>query len=150
MIYEIAETTVTDKLEELLPLLFDHRNELATYPALMEVNPDMDKYRALETTGAMFSIVARCDGAIVGYSINLITHAMHYKHLKFVMNDVLYVDRAHRKTQLGLKLMHATEAKARVVGAQMMTWHAKTHTALASILPRMDYVVQDITFSKEL
>jgi predicted GNAT superfamily acetyltransferase len=148
--FKIIETTVSDKVAELFPLLQAHRDELATAKHLMEVAPNLEAYRALEQCGALLALVAYLDDEIVGYSVNFIGSHMHYSGLRYAHNDALFVKPEHRGGRLGLKLMRETEWLAREKGARMMMWHAKPNTALEKILPRLDYAVQDVIFSKEM
>ena len=148
--FRIVETTVSDKVAELLPLLQAHRDELATAKHLMEVAPNLEAYRVLEQGGALLALVAYLEDEIAGYSVSFIGPHLHYSGLRYAHNDALYVAPAHRGGRLGLKLMRETEWRARERGARMMMWHAKPDTALEKILPRMGYAVQDVIFSKEM
>ncbi len=146
----IVETTVTDKLAELLPLLRAHRDELATAKHLMELAPHLEAYRALEQGGALLALVAYRGDEIAGYSINFIGPHLHYSGLRYAHNDALYVAPAHRGGRLGMALIRRTEALAQERGARLMMWHAKRNTALGKLLPRLGYGVQDIVYSKEI
>jgi len=154
--FEIIETTVSDKVAELFPLLQSHRDELATAKHLMEVAPNVEAYRALEQCGALLALVAYLgaadagEPAIAGYSINFIGPHLHYSGLRYAHNDALFVAPEHRGGRLGHTLMRETERRAKEKGAAMMMWHAKPHTALEVMLPRMGYAVQDVIFSKEI
>ena len=39
---------------------------------------------------------------------------------------------------------------ARSEGCKLMLWHAKENTALAKLLPKLKYGVQEIMYSKEI
>lgn len=146
----IAEEPIAEIIEsELWPLLVQHREELTTNKALMELAPDVARYRDAENAGALLALIAREDGRIVGYSGNFVLPHIHYMRLRMCANDVLFVDQAHRAS-LGLRLIHATEQAARARGAQLMAWHAKPGTPLENILRRRGCRVQDIVFTKEL
>lgn len=146
----IAETTVSDKLDALLPLLRMHRDELATARHLMALAPNVDAYRALENTRSLLALVAYRGEEIAGYSINFIGPHLHYSGLRYAHNDALFIRPQFRGGRLGLRLMRETERLAKERGARLMMWHAKPGTALERILPRMGYGVQDIVFSKEV
>ncbi len=148
--FRIVETTVSDKLGELFPLLQAHRDELATAKHLMELSPHTEAYRSLERSGSLLALVAYVGEEIAGYSINIIGPHLHYSKLRYAHNDALFVTPAHRRGGLGLSLIRETEKYAREKGALMMMWHAKAGTALEKLLPRLDYGVQDVLFSKEI
>lgn len=148
--FTIVETTVSDKLGGLLPLLQAHCDELVTAKHLMELSPLVDAYRAMEQSGALLALVAYRGAEIAGYSINIIGPHLHYSKLRYAHNDALFVKREHRGRRLGLRLIHETENRAREKGARMMMWHAKAGTPLQKLLPRLDYAVQDVMFMKEI
>ncbi len=148
--FRIVETTVSDKLGELFPLLQAHCEELATAKHLMELSPLVEAYRTMEQSGSLLALVAYVGEDIAGYSINFIGPHLHYSKLRYAHNDALFVTRAHRGGRLGLRLIRETEARAREKGARMMMWHAKPGTTLEKLLPRLDYAVQDVLFAREI
>lgn len=136
---------------ELWPLLEEHRDELTTDKALMQLAPDVARYAALEDAGAIFALVARNEaGQVVGYSVNIIGPHLHYSALRYAHNDVLFLSSGQRSGTLGLRLMRETRKEAQVRGAQLMCWHAKPGTSLEQILRRQGVRVQDILFSEVL
>jgi len=150
MALTITQEPIAHMLDsELRPLLVDHREELTTNKALMQLAPDVERYAALEAAGVVLALVARDGDLIVGYSINFVAQHLHYASVRMCTNDVLFVAKSHRAT-LGLRLIHATEEAARERGAQVMAWHAKPDTHLEAILRRRECRVQDIVFTKEL
>lgn len=148
--YTLIETTFSDKIDAMLPLLQMHRDELASMKHLMELVPYKAAYRALEDSGALLALIAYRDGEIVGYSINFIGPHLHYSGLRYAHNDALFVRPDLRGSRLGIRLMRETERRAAQKGARLMMWHAKPDSALERILPRMGYVVEETAFCKEL
>jgi predicted GNAT superfamily acetyltransferase len=147
----IIETTIADKIEHVPGLLEAHWHESARNKHLMVLKPDVQRYRLLEASGALLSLVAYGDdGQIVGYSVNIVSPHLHYADLLCAHNDVLFVAKEHRGSSLGLKLIRDTERACKARGVHLMLWHAKEDTTLASILPKMGCKVQEIIFTKEL
>jgi GNAT superfamily N-acetyltransferase len=147
---DIRPTTYDEVADTAAHLFAEHWQETARNKAVMVLQPDAGRYRALEAQGSFFALGAFVDGELVGYSGNLIGPHLHYADLRYSTNDVLFVSEAHRKSSLGLKLIDATEREARRRGARMVLWHAKEGTALAAIMPKRGCAVQDIIFSREL
>lgn len=146
----ITEEPVADIIEsELWPLLVEHREELTTNKALMELAPDVARYRQAEAAGAVLALIAREGGRIVGYSVNFVSPHIHYMRMTICANDVLFVDRDHR-ARLGLRLLRATEEAAKARGCDLMCWHAKPDTHLDAILRRREYRVQDVIYTRPL
>lgn len=148
--FDIRPTTYTEVATKALHLFEEHWQEVALNKALMVLKPDEAKYLQLEETGAFFGLAAYDGDEIVGYSGNFIGTHMHYAGLRYCNNDVLFVAKGHRASPLGLRLIRETVAEAARRGARLMLWHGKQDTPLADLLPKMDYKVQDVIYSREL
>lgn len=141
--------TITEHLDDLWPLLRAHRNELATHPDIMPLEPQVDAYKALEKAGKLLSLVLEhSEAGIVGYSVNILAHNLHYGPLKVCQNDVIYVSPSFREEGGGRALIRATEIAAAVEGCAMILMHAKPDTRLDSVLPDYGYAVQDVIYSR--
>ena len=146
----IREIRATEWIEQAWRLLEAHRKELTTNKGLMILKPDISTYEMLESKNALLSLGAFDGDEIVGYSVNIMAHNLHYSDLMMCQSDVLYVREDKRQGPAGLKLMRETERLAKERGAQMMLWHAKPDTNLDQILPRMGYRVQDVVYTRVL
>jgi predicted GNAT superfamily acetyltransferase len=147
---EIRESTVDEMLAHAGELFAEHWDEIALNKQVMVLKPDEARYRGMEASGGLLILAAFVDGELVGYSVNFVIHHLHYADLCVCSNDLLFIAQSHREGGLGIRLMRRTEEAARARGARLVLWHAKPNTALAAILPRMGYGVQDIIFSKEV
>lgn len=146
----IRPILATDYLDQMWPLLAAHREELTVYPEIMQLSPDVETYLRLEDAGKLLSLgVFDDDDELIGYSVNVVTRNLHYD-LRVCQNDVLYLTPEHRLGPLGLRLIRDTERHAREAGAKIMLWHAKQGTSLDGLLPRIDYQVQEIMYSRVL
>lgn len=151
---KITEILLTEKLDECWNLVEAHRQELATYQEHMILKPDRARYKQLEDTGCLRTLALYDDeDKIVGYSAVVFSQSLHYSDLPIAQNDVIYIRHDLRKGRWGMKLIAATEQMCKDLfngRPFMMLWHAKEGTAFASIMPKLDYKVQDILFSKIL
>lgn len=147
---EIREISVVDSLEQAAGLLAEHYDELAKNKRVMKLEPARELYAALESAGLLFGLGVFDGDLMVGYSVCTIGPHMHYRSLTYCTNDVLFLRKKYRAGRLGLQLIRRTEALAKERGAQLMLWHAKPDTALDAMLPRLEYGVQDVIFSREL
>lgn len=141
---------VSEKWGEVENLLVQHWLELAKNKHLMHLSPDVERYQLMEASGNVIALFAYEGDCLVGYSVSFIASHLHYSNLVYAQNDVLFVDREHRKGRTGLALIQETEAEAKRAGCQMIIWHAKQGTALDALMPRLGYGVQDIMYSREL
>jgi GNAT superfamily N-acetyltransferase len=147
---EMREITVDECLAQSEGMFQRHWTELATNKEMMVLRPDVERYRILELGGCLISIGAFLGDELIGYSVNFVTHHMHYSDLIVCQNDILYVDKPHRKGATGIRLILETEKVAKARGAHMVGWHAKPGTALEGLLPRMGYRVQDVCFTRTI
>jgi GNAT superfamily N-acetyltransferase len=145
----IRPILATDYLDLMWPLLAAHREELTVYPEIMQLSPDVETYLRLEDAGKLLSLGVFDHDDLIGYSVNIVTRNLHYD-LRVCQNDVLYLAPEHRLGPLGLRLIRDTERHAREAGAKLMVWHAKHGTSLDGLLPRLDYQLQEIMYSRVL
>ena len=132
------------------PLFEEHYEEIARNKQIMKLKPNYQLYEALNSTGWLFIYVAMRDDVCIGYSMNIMMHHLHYADLRIAQNDILFVKKEFRGGRLGLRLLKVTEDHARSEGCKLMLWHAKENTALAKLLPKLKYGVQEIMYSKEI
>ena len=125
------------------PLFEEHYEEIARNKQIMKLKPNYQLYEALNSTGWLFIYVAMRDDVCIGYSMNIMMHHLHYADLRIAQNDILFVKKEFRGGRLGLRLLKVTEDHARSEGCKLMLWHAKENTALAELLPKLKYGVQE-------
>ncbi len=127
-----------------------HYDEIARNKQVMKLKPNWPYYHSIDDLGWLFIYLAMQDDVCIGYSMNILMHHLHYADLRVCQNDVLFVKKEFRGGRLGLRLLKATEDHAKSEGCKLMLWHAKENTALAKLLPKLKYGVQEIMYSKEL
>ena len=132
------------------PLFEEHYEEIARNKQIMKLKPNYKLYEALNSTGWLFIYVAMQGDVCIGYSMNIMMHHLHYADLRIAQNDILFVKKELRGGRLGLRLLKATEDYAKSEGCKLMLWHAKENTALAKLLPKLKYGVQEIMYSREI
>lgn len=146
----VREISAVEQMKTAGPLIREHWDEVARNKEVMVLKPHVDVYRALEEQGCLLSLGAFDEETLIGYSVTIVSRHLHYSDLTYASNDVIFVSSTHRSGRAGLMLMRETERRAKEMGARLMLWHAKKHTALESILPRIGYDIQDVIYSKQL
>jgi GNAT superfamily N-acetyltransferase len=146
---EIVKGSYKD-VAALPDLLHEHWLELAKNKDLMVLSPNLELYEVLESTGHLVTFIAKLDGVVVGYVINVIDYHPHYSKLLCSQNDLLFVAKEHRRSSVGGRLVRAMEQESAKRGAKFLTWHAKENTELSEYLPHTGCKVQEIIYSKEL
>jgi len=147
---EIRTATIAELLATAGTLFREHWEEIARNKGLMVLNPDAERYAALEAAGNLLCLSAWDGPELVGYSVTFISQHLHYAGLRYAQNDILFVTKAARHGKVGLQLIRETERAAKENGAKLLTWHAKQGTALEALLPRLKYGVHEVIYSKEL
>lgn len=147
---DVRPIPFVDLLSHAQAMFAAHWEEIALNKSLMVLKPDLPRYHAMDAAGMLIVLGAFVGDALVGYSLSFIAQHLHYADLRYVQNDLLFVDAAHRNSRAGLQLIRATEDAAREAGAQMVIWHAKQGTTLDALLPRLGYRVQDVMYSREV
>jgi predicted GNAT superfamily acetyltransferase len=148
--YEIKRVTARDMLDNANELFAEHWGEIALNKQVMILKPDAERYLAIESAGGLIALAAFHGPDLIGYSVSFVMPHLHYADLHVASNDILFVTKAHRSSRAGMQLIRATEKAAKEAGARLMLWHAKPNTTLNALMPRLNYGVQDIIYSREI
>lgn len=144
----IARERAYDVWDEIMPLLKAHWHEIAHYKDI-PLEPDYSVYKELEDKGALRLYVARLDGRIIGYSAYFLRYHPHYKSSLQAVQDIIYVDPAHRGG-VGRRLIKHCDECLRSEGVQVVYQHMKAANSFGKLLERMGYELQELTYSKRL
>lgn len=115
-----------DCLEELKPILKAHWEEVALNKDKIKLNPDYERYLALDKAGALHTVIARDNDKLIGYYISFISYHIHYADNIYAMNDVIYIDPSYRKGTVAYRLLKFAEMKLKELGVDVMMLHMKT------------------------
>jgi hypothetical protein len=78
-----------------------------------------------------------------------VTPHLHYRTTIFAVNDVLYVDPAHRGSRAGVGLIKESERILKACGAQKVIWHVKQDICdFGPLLRRLGYGLEDVLYGK--
>jgi GNAT superfamily N-acetyltransferase len=140
-----------DWIEEALPLLRRHWHELAHYS---DIPLDIDRkgYTALCAAGLMRIYTARLADKLVGYAVFIVGKNGHYHGSgPMAKQDVLYVDPAHRRGSLGIRLVRYADEMLRFDGVNVVYHHVKlAHPALGRVLEHLGYEPIETLYGRRL
>lgn len=139
--------TVASVWDEIQPLLRQHYDELTWRKEKFTLDPDRERYLALETAGRLRVYSMRRDGILVGYSCYLVSPALHYKGVLMAVNDVLYVSPEERGLE-PIKFMRWCEKELKNDGVQCITLHIKKSMNWGRLAERMGYEVVETNHLK--
>lgn len=108
---------LSDCLSEIKPILEDHWKELARNQDKITLNPDFNKYLALEKAGVYRMYVVRTDdGEIAGYAGFMVMNHLHYKDDLWALADLFFVRPQFRsKRKLGLSYKNRPKGAGRAL-----------------------------------
>lgn len=150
MMAEYQRERSHDLWTEILPLLHEHKDEIAHY-ADIELAPDVDAYNAAEDHGALRCYTARLDGVLVGYAIFFVKFNMHYRHSFQAVQDVLFVTKPHRHGRVGFGLIRYSEEQLHAEGVQVVYQHLKTKIPeTIALFHKLGYEDIDLIVAKRL
>lgn len=141
---------LADTIDAAMPMIMDHIAEIGIYEGI-EVDPDREKYIALDDAGVVIAFGAFLGDALVGYCVSFILSTPHSRGLNVCLNDLCYLAPEFRKTsRAALDMVRATEQEAKRRGAKKILWNVRLGTKMMKIIPRLGYDLEEMVFSKEL
>ena len=143
------ESLVTTK-EDARPLLEKHWEEIALNKEVIKLNPDWDAYADLEDAGVLKIFTARSDGKLIGYFVVFVKAHIHYKGHLFAYNDILFLDKEHRKGYTGAKLIKFAEKCLKEDGVSVCVVNTKRHKPFDVLLKWLGYKHIENIYSKVL
>jgi GNAT superfamily N-acetyltransferase len=126
MTITITQEKYDEIIQEAMPLIQRHYNEIAWNKEKIPLDIDHDFYKMLENNGCLFIYCARQDGVLVGYSAWVVQpRNLHYKSLKAAKNDVIFVEKSKRGSIIGKMLLNHAEKELKSKGVNMLMLHIK-------------------------
>lgn len=129
-------------------LLEAHWEEIALNKGKIALNPDWEAYEALESSGKLKIFTARNDDRLIGYFVVIVGVNLHYKDHVFAVNDILYLDKEHRKGRTGLKLIKFAEKCLKEDGVSVLSINTKVHKPFDSLMEYMGFNLIERVYSK--
>lgn len=127
-----------DIIEEALPLLTKHWEEIAWRRDKVPLSIADDVYRIIEHQGQLICFSARKGGLLVGYANFFLRPNPHYNQTMFATNDVIYVSPSYRGIT-GTKFTDFIEDELKALGAQVISYHVKEQLDWGSMLKRKHF-----------
>lgn len=144
----IKKCTVSEveAASNILDILGEYAQELAI-DGLPHPSAKMEMYKQLESTGMLHPIGAYFGNTLVGIINVLMVMNPHYGII-IAVSESFFVAKSYRKTGAGLKLLHAAEEHAKLLGSPGLFVSAPSQGPLAEVLPNTGYAETGRTFFK--
>lgn len=150
----LAVEKLSGIVEEVLPLLLRHWEEIALDRDTVPLMPNWNLYKAAEDAGSFVAVVAREAGEIIGYSSYWLLRHPHYDSLFLAEADIYYLAPEYRRGMAGVKLMRFAENHVIGLGVNKIITRAKVNRSgmpsLGPLLERMGYKVTEHYYTKRV
>jgi hypothetical protein len=106
------------------------------------LDPDWDRYLALENADLMHVLTVRVDGSLVGYVFVCVGPHLHYASTKWAVVDMFWLNPLYRVGWTGVRMMRDLEKGVSEIGAKVLHISHKMHVKegrVSSIFRRLGY-----------
>lgn len=139
---------VHDLIEELLPLLKKHWEEIARFKDI-PLAPEFERYMVCEDKGGLRVYTARTDeGLLIGYAAFMIHNNVHYRNSLQALQDVIYIDKERRG--FGHMFIAWCDEQLKAEKVQVVSHHVKAKHNWGPMLEKQGYELVDLVFQKRL
>lgn len=143
---EIKSATIA-QLQEHAGEAIKRNHEEAGFGTL---NVDWQRLQFLENAGCAIVLAAWVGPVVVGYSLAFVLDQIDTAD-RYCQGHVVYVLPEYRKgTNLGKRLLRATEGAADAQGCISMVWQCREKSALAKIVQSLGYYEGERLYHKQL
>lgn len=142
------EEAAVDVIEEIIPLIEKHWEEIAINKDKISLSPDFERYIDMNELGILRIFTVRDEGALVGYFLVVCTPHMHYKEHVFAMNDILYVAEHLRGTTVAYRLLRHVENVLAEEGISVLMINMKCHAPFDRLLEGLGYTNTERVYTK--
>jgi len=129
-------------IHELRPLFREHWREIALNRDVVSLDPDWERYLALEHAGLLHILTVRVSGALVGYVFVCVGPHLHYASTAWAVVDMFWLNPVYRFGWTGVRMMRDLEKGVRNLGAKVLHISHKLHVKdgrVSSIFRRLGY-----------
>lgn len=134
-----------DDMAELWDL---HWNEIALDKDKVPLDPDIETFAMLESTGQLVIVTVRDDARLVGYHISLVRQHLHYKSSLTAYVDMYFLHPDYRGGLAGFKMFKFVEDVLRQRGVDRIYSGTKLHKDMGRLFERLGYNETERLFVK--
>lgn len=138
---------------EVLPLMRRHWAEIEVKDTL---DPDFERYFAMDRAGIIRIFTARSNGVLVGYTAFLVSPDIMCKHRIIAAAHCFWLDPLEREGWTGVKMLRDCEEGLKAWGASIIEVRPKLDFcndrghSVATIMRRLKYRPTEMLYSKRL
>jgi GNAT superfamily N-acetyltransferase len=139
--------------KELPPLFERHWLELGSSRDTIPLDPDWDRYFALDMAGSLIVTTARADDVLVGYIFNLVGPHLHYRSTAHADLEMFWLDPSHRGMWFSLQWFRGNDDLLREIGVKRVNAAVKNgykDGRVGMIFKRLGYLPAETVYVKVL
>jgi hypothetical protein len=148
----IAQTERFSAIAHELPPLFErHWLELGSHRDDIPLDPDWDRYFAMDVNGLLRVTTARVDGVLVGYIFNIAGPHLHYKSTPHADLEMFWLDPVYRGLWRSLRWFKWNDHMLREAGVKRVSAAVKNgyrDGRVGLIFKRLGYIPAETVYSK--
>ena len=137
--YTYQVESFSDVINEIKPLLHAHFDEIATNKELKPLDPDYDRYEALEDLNMLRIMTVRFSGTLIGYFVVFLIPHIHYQQTNMAMNDILYLAPEYRGGTVGYRLIKKSIEDLKEMDVDILTIHMKVDYPFRELLTKFGF-----------
>lgn len=142
-------------MPELPEIFYAHWQEIALEQKVIKLEPDWNRYVALEINKILHVMTVRDDGILVGYYFGLVMPHLHYKSSLTAWSDLFFVLPSYRAAGngmvgVGYQLFKEVEKMLKNLGVQRHYVMTKKHLPLNMLMKRLRYKLVEKIYTRLL
>jgi hypothetical protein len=139
-----------DEIKNVIhPFWVRHYLEIARDQDRIPLDPDWDKYDALDATHGLLIITARTEwGELKGYVFAFVGTHIHYKSTMCAFLDLYWLEMDARQGWNGVQMFRETERIMRELGIQKIFGMTKAHKDVGLIFQRLGWDQAETAYTK--
>jgi hypothetical protein len=141
--------SVEDWASESKDLVYAHWQELGLDLDL-EIAPDFENMKILESLGMFKVVTVREDGRMVGYLLAVVNKHLHYRNSPKMLIVDAYFIAPECRSGTGVKLVRFTEGLAKQLGAIKIYFSCKVHRDHSKLFTALGYRLSDFAFTRRI
>lgn len=136
-------------VSEMVPLIVRHFVEVAHFKDI-KVEPDFDRYMAVEAAGLLRIYTAREHGQLIGYSVFVVTQHPHFRGVLQANEELLFLDPDHRRGAAGSYFIKFCDEQLAAEGVNVIYHTVSPARDYSPILLSRGYSLCDHVYARRL
>lgn len=136
---------------ELPPLFLRHWQEIGTDHRSVPLDPDWERYMALDASGNLIVFTARIGQTLAGYIFNIVGPHLHYRSTPHAEIEMFWLDPVYRGGFFPVRWFRGNDTMLRELGVMRVHVAVKNHFMAGragSIFRRLGYLPKETVWMK--